>query len=426
MSMHSLAAAALAMTLAIAGCASERQVILDAGSGTADELQAQLELLQTIDQTPPVGGNRVTLLRDGGEAFPAMFAAMAAAKDSINLEYYTFDDVRSGGRALADILLDRLSDGVSVNVIYDAFGSNATAPEFLDRLRQAGAVLTAFNPNPLAHGHLDNPNDRDHRKIMVVDGRIAFVGGINLDHVYENPVMSGAVDDPARSYWRDTVARIEGPVVADLQRVFLDTWTHQKGVPLPPRNWFPAVAPTGNQTVRILASSPGDDQPLFYISLLRAMRAARHSIGMSTGYFVPTPQVREELVGAVRRGVQVRLLLPSRSDSADALAAGRAAYDDLLDAGIKIYEVQNAVLHSKFVVIDGVWLAIGSSNIDRRSVVFNNEVDAVVLGPRAVEGDTLLDKDVADAKEIDLKTWRSRPVSDRLHELRVKLWEFLL
>jgi cardiolipin synthase len=412
------------LCILLAGCASERQVALGDGTASSDDLQAQREVQQSIDRVPPVNGNRVELLRDGAAAFPAMFAAMRHAKDSINLEYYTFDDVRSGGQTLGDVLVDRLRHGVAISIIYDAYGSNATPRAFIDRLAQAGAVMIAFNPNPLARGKLDSPNDRDHRKIMVVDGRIAFTGGINLDHVYENAPATGA--DPDHPYWRDTAVRITGPVVADLQRIFFDIWEKQKGPPLPPRHWFPAPAATGDETIRTLASEPGDGQPLYYVWQLNALHAARHSIGLSTGFFVPTHQEREELAKASRRGVRVRLVLPSHGDSEDSIAAGRATYGDLLEAGVTIYEVHNAVLHSKFVIIDGVWMAIGSSNFDHRSAMFNNEIDAVVLGSGVAEGEALLDQDIAMSKEVSLQTWRARSLGERLREWRARLWEFLL
>ena len=417
----------LVLCILLTGCASEREVVIGSGSASPDDLQVQREVLRDIDKNPAVDGNRVDLLRDGVQAFPAMFAAMRRARDSINLEYYTFDDVRFDGQTLGDVLVDRLRHGVSVSIIYDAFGSNATPRAFHDRLAQAGAVMVAFNANPLARGKIDSPNDRDHRKIIVVDGRIGFMGGINFDHAYENPVSAGAAaGDSERAYWRDTSVRMTGPVVADLKRVFFDTWTKQNGPALRPRHWFPKLEPADDETVRILASEPGDDHPLYYVWLLHAIHAARRSISLSTGYFVPSHQEREELAKAARRGVQVRLVLPSRGDSDSAIAAGRAAYGDLLEAGAKIYEVRDAVLHSKFIIIDSVWMAIGSSNFDHRSAVFNNEIDAVVLGSRVADGEALLNQDIAMSKEIDLRTWRARPISERLREWRARLLEFLL
>ena len=252
-----------------------------------------------------------------------------------------------------------------------------------ERLRAAGARTLAFNPlNPAEARAGWAPNDRDHRKIMVVDGRIGMTGGVNLDRVYENPceVAAAAEQDPAEACWRDAALRIEGPAVAGLQKLFLETWEKQRGPPLPPRDWFPKLEPRGPARVRILGSVPGEKRPRFYVTLLTAIAAARQRLWLTTGYFVPTWQQRHALRQAARRGVQVRLLLPSISDSADALAAQRAAYDDMLEAGIEIREVQGAVLHAKLVVADGVWSAIGSSNFDRRSVAWNNEVDAIVLG----------------------------------------------
>ena len=407
----------------LAGCTSERTVALDGVSASPDDLQVQRAVQRDLEQAPPVDGNRVDLLRDGTQAFPAMFDAMQHARDSINLEFYTFDDVRSGGRTLGDVLVDRLHHGVAVSVIYDAFGSNTTPAAFIDRLARAGARMVVFNDNPLADGRFHSPNDRDHRKLLVIDGRVGFMGGINLDHVYEYREPSEGADRP---WVRDTAVRITGPVVADLQRAFFRTWTQQHGPPLPARNWFPPLAPTDDETIRILASQPGDDKPLYYVWLLHALHAARRSISLSTGYFVPTHQEREELVRAARRGVRVRLVLPSQSDSDAAIAAGRAAYGDLLKAGAKIYEVQNAVLHSKFIIIDGVSMAIGSSNFDRRSAVFNNEIDAIVLGSRVADGEALFDQDIAMSKQIDLQTWRSRPIGERLQEWHARLWEFLL
>jgi len=413
----------IVLCILLGGCTSEQTVVLGTGSAPSDDLQVQRTVQRDIDRAPPVDGNRVDLLRDGAQAFPAMFEAMQHAQDSINLEFYTFDDVRSGGRSLGDVLVDRLRHGVAVSIIYDAIGSNDTPAAFIDRLARAGARMVVFNYDPFADGKFESPNDRDHRKLLVVDGQIGFMGGINLDHVYEARVPSGGDDRP---WVRDTAVRITGPVVADLQRVFFRTWTQQHGPPLPSRNWYPTLAPTDDETVRILASQPGDDKPLYYVWMLHALHAARQSISLSTGYFVPTHQEREELARAARRGVRVRLVLPSQSDSEDAIAAGRAAYGDLLEAGVKIYEVQNAVLHSKFIIIDGVWMAIGSSNFDRRSAVFNNELDAIVLGSRVADGEALFDQDIAMSKEIDLQAWRSRPIGERLLEWRARLWEFLL
>ena len=305
----------LAVLVAVlaAACATEPVVQLRPGAA----VQATVE--------PAVPGNRVTILRDGAGTFQAMFAALAAARESINLEYYTFDDVHWQGQSIGELLTAKLAAGVAVNVIYDGFGSSGTDPAFLDRLRQAGARLAVFGPLGLpAVATLHNPIDRDHRKIMIIDRRTAFVGGVNLDRVYENPRLAGnGNDDPSAAYWRDTDARIDGPAVAALQRLFMATWQQVKGPPLPALDWTPPVGVQGDQAVRIIGSEPSEARPLYYAAQLEAVRGARRSISLSTGFFVPSHQEVEELERAARRGVRVRLILPAYSEFDD--RAGRRA-----------------------------------------------------------------------------------------------------
>ncbi len=416
----------MAATLSVAAACATEPVVVVGTWAPDDALQAQGALQEAVGGERAVPGNRVTILRDGSGTFQAMFAALAAARDHINLEYYIFDDVHWQGQSVGDLLAAKLAAGVAVDVIYDGYGSSGADPGFLDRLRQAGARLVVFGP--IGPGTLHNPNDRDHRKIMIIDGRTAFVGGVNLDRVYENPRIAGnGNDDPSAAYWRDTDARIDGPAVAALQRLFMQTWKQANGPELPARDWFPPVPADGGQTVRIIGSVPSDDRSLYYLDRLSAEHAVRRSISLSTGYFVPAHQEVEELERAARRGVRVRLILPAQSDSKSALAAGRAAYGDLLAAGVEIYEMPNAVLHSKLEVIDGVWTAIGSSNLDHRSAVFNNEVDAIVLGRETANTvEALLDADTARSTRIALQAWRNRPFIEREHEFFVRFWEWWL
>lgn len=417
------------LALLLTGCASTPLVPLGADPPT-DALQYQLALDAALNRNRARPGNSVTLLRNGTQTFPAMFAAMAQARDSIDLEYYIFQDVHTGGDSLGDLLERKLQGGVAVNVIMDGYGSRNTDPAFLARLRQDGARLLVFHPlTPAAMLALKNPNDRDHRKIMVIDGRVAFVGGINLDRVYENQPDPTAAErgDAKHAFWNDTDARIEGPAVADLQRLFFATWANQGGPAVVARSYYPVPRTAGNQTVRIIGSVPRDDKPLYYATFLTALHAAKHSVDLSTGFFVPTHQEREELARAARRGVAVRLVLPSVSSVPEALAAGRAAYGDLLEAGVHIWEIQGVVLHSKFATIDGVWTAVGSSNLDRRSVVFNDEVDALIFGREtATAARALFDSDIARSHAITLAQWRHRAFSERLSEFYARFWQFLM
>jgi cardiolipin synthase len=382
-------------------------------AGAAGMLKRHTAIEEAVAETPLVAGNATRLLIDGQETFAAMFAAIHAAKVSINLEYYIAEDVASGGEQLGDLLLAKRRDGVAVNMLYDSFGSNATPKEFFQRLRDGGVQVAEFNPfNPITF------NFRDHRKILVVDGVRAIVGGINLSTTYQSSAGSGGAGGKSAAYWRDTDLEIDGPAAGELQKLFLKHWQEQKGPPLDPALYLPVIRPQGSEVVRIIGSTPDEKMPRFYVTLLSAIRNAEKNVWLSAAYFVPTDQEEEDLIAAARRGVDVRLLLPSDSDSKMALAVGRSHYGYLLEAGAKIYEVQNEVLHSKTASIDGVWTAVGSSNFDPRSVVFNDEVDAIVLGSATADDfERMFQKDLARARMIDRETWRRRPLSQRLLEL---------
>jgi cardiolipin synthase len=357
-----------------------------------------------------------------------LFDALATARDSINLEYFIFDDVQWGGHSVSEVLLRARGRGVKVNVIYDAYGSRNTPGALFATLKQAGVKVVTFNPlDPLEARAGWSPNDRDHRKIAVIDGRVGFTGGINLDKVYENPPSAGIPPDGdmSRAYWRDVMVRIDGPAVAELQKLFFGTWTAQKGPTVDPANYFPPLPRTGVQTVRMIGSSPGDRKPLYFVSLMTAVRNARRSAMLSSGYFVPPTQERHDLRDAARAGVDLQLVTPSRSDLEDAVYAARASYGDLLEAGAHIYELQGAVLHAKLATVDSVWSVVGSSNLDRRSVVFNNEVDAIILGhDTAAQVEAVLRDYIADSREITLQAWSDRSVGERWRELEARVWQY--
>ena len=398
--------------------------------GDAGVLKRHLIIEQAVAEDPLIAGNRTRILRDGPDAFRAMFAAIQGAKSNVNLEYFILEDVESDGQLLGDLLVARLQDGIAVNIIYDSYGSSSTPAALFDRLRQAGAKVVEFNPiNPLKAKENYAPNDRDHRKILVVDGATAIVGGVNLSTTYQsNPLgKSGPPEGKPVEHWRDTDLQIDGPVVAQLQRLFFDHWTSQKGPPLAMTGYFPLVPPRGSDVVRILGSTPDHAVPRYYVTLLSAIRNAERSISICAAYFVPTHQELEDLSDAARRGIVVRLLLPDRSDSEQAIAVAHSHYSDLLAAGVKIYETHDLVLHSKTIVIDGVWSVIGSSNFDQRSVLFNDEVDAVVLGSGTAQAmEKRFDDDLANAHQIDAAAWGQRPFRKKVNEMLSRLWPPLL
>ena len=398
-------------------------------SGNLDILDRQIALEQTIVGSPLMVGNRVVLLQDGPATYQAMFAAIRKAKDHVNVESYIFEagDV---GQQFADLLLDRQGQGIQVNVIYDSLGTLGTPKAFFDRLKQAGVRVLEFNPlNPLATNKLWSLNHRDHRKLLVVDGRTAFLGGINISSVYSTgsaPSSRGAEVD-ATSGWRDTDIQIDGPVVAEFQKLFLQTWERQKGPPLPQRSYLPQIAPQSTEIVRAIGSTPDDPYSLIYLTLISAITNAEKLVHITNAYFVPDPQLVKALLDAAARGVDVRLVLPAHSDSQEAFYAGRSHYTDLLRGGVKIYERRGALLHVKTATVDGVWTSVGSSNLDWRSALDNDEINAVIVGREfAQKMQAEYAKDVAASDEIKLETWNRRPLLDRLREIRARLWGHLL
>ena len=401
------------------------------GPAAQDLLQRHLAVEEAVAETPLIAGNKTRVLPDGATTFKAMFDVIRGAQHHINLEYFIFEDVKSGDLSLGDLLVAKQRQGVQVNILYDGYGSMETPQIFFDRLAREGIHVVQFNPlNPLdAKGLSYAPNDRDHRKILVVDGAAAIVGGVNLSTAYtsggSNPTAR-AVATPALP-WRDTDIQIEGPAVAQLQHLFLDHWQAQQGPELDSSSFFPGAPAKGNEVVRILGSTPDHSVPRFYVTLLSAIRTAEKRIWLNTAYFVPTHQEMEDLIEAARRGVDVRLEVPDASDSDLSIDVQHSRYEDLLEVGVQIFETHDEILHSKSAAIDGVWSVIGSSNFDHRSVLFNDEVDAVVVGNETAKAlEALFTKDFASARRIDLAAWKARPFSQKIRELFARLTQSML
>ncbi len=416
--------------------AAESQAVLARlAENTADAtlLQRHAAIEQAVADTELVAGNRTRVLRDGPDSFRAIFAAIRSARDHVNLEYYILEDVESDGARLGDLLAAKLGQGVAVNIIYDSYGSIETPVEFFDRLRDAGAAVIAYNPiNPLEAGEGYAPNARTHRKILVADGRRAVIGGVNLSADYSSraPGLSSLPEAPEgepRYHWRDTALELDGPIVAQIQTVFLEHWEVQGGRGLGELALFPEIKAESDEVVRIIGSSPDQGLPNYYLTLLSAIRTAEKNVWLTAAYFVPTEQALDDLEEAAERGIDVRLLLPGVSDSEDAINVAQSHYGDLLEAGVKIWEAHDVILHAKTATVDGVWSVIGSSNFDHRSVLFNDEIDAVVLGSdTAAQLEAMFQADTEAARPIDLATWRQRPFGQRLDEFFSRLWESML
>jgi len=393
------------------------------GADPAHALDLMRQQGERFAQVPFVGGNRVELLVDGPTSFAALSEAIRSAKTRIDMESYEFD-AKAGGE-FSDMLLAARGRGVEVNLIYDAWGAADTPATLFDHLRRGGVQVLEFNPmHPNGRVPVEL-NKRDHRKLLCIDGMLAITGGVNISQVYENaPRPQGT--DPEQQAWRDTDVRIEGPVVAQFERYFMETWRQQRGPALADPPPTPKT-PVGNVTTQAIDGAPDSEQPLIYRTLLAAIELSQKSVHLTTGFFVPTPDLSRALIAAARRGVDVQLVIPGESTSSAAVAAGRSQYGELLEAGVGIHERQMKVLHAKTAVVDGQWSAVGSSNLDWRSTVWNNEIDAIILGPEfGARMEAMFKDDIAASHAIDLQSWRRRGVGERFREFRAKIVETLL
>jgi cardiolipin synthase A/B len=388
-----------------------------------DVLGRHIAVVESVTESPLTKGNKVTLLADGENAYVAMFKIMQNAKDHINLESYIIEDDEAG-RKFADLLLQRQANGVQVNLIYDSVGSINTPAAFFRRLREGGIQVVEFNTiNPLKTVGKWGLTKRDHRKILIVDGKVAIMGGINISEVYSSGLFRRKQNEKAPIHWRDTDIQIEGPAVAEFQKLFLDTWQKQKGPKLSERNYFPDLKEPGKALVRVVGSTPGVTNRIPFIVYVSALSFAEHSIHITNSYFIPDVQIMKALTDAAERGVDVKIILPGTTDSQLALYAQRSSYSGLLKSGVKLYEHSTSLLHAKTAVIDEVWSTVGSTNMDKMSMLTNNEVNAVILNREfAVEMENMFVRDLADSRQIQWEEWKQRPLALRIKEWFVHLF----
>jgi cardiolipin synthase A/B len=393
-----------------------------AAVGDTSLLDYHLAAMRDIGAPPLLTGNAVQLLVDGPKTYQAMFAAIEKARRYVFVESFIFEEAVEGDRRLSRLLADARRRGVHIYVIYDAVGSLTTDTEFLENLREADIALCAFNPlNPL-DDRFSGVNHRDHRKIVVVDGEQAFAGGINFSHAYRIASKQArgrgfskqqAIDQG----WRDTHIGIRGTGARHLEQLFRETWARSEceGDISPP---VPEEVVRGGETlVQIVASTPKDDHNVIYATMLSVITYAQKSVDVTMAYFVPDDTLERALRDAAKRGVIVRLILPAYSDFSGVFYAGRAHYADLLKSGVRLYELKSAFLHSKSIVVDGVWSSIGSTNFDWRSFVHNDEISVCVIDEGfAREMAQMFAADLAESREITLSSWKKRGLKERLKE----------
>ncbi len=396
---------------------------LEQSGAVTNIFEKHLALEAEIAGTPLVVGNKVEILVDGPTTYTAMFASIENAKDHINMETFIIEDDEIGQR-FSELLIRKQMEGVQVNLVYDSVGSINTPRAFFKPLLDAGVNVLEFNPiNPLYARKGWQVNMRDHRKLLIVDGEIAFIGGVNISSVYSSGSFGKARSSTEGTPWRDTHLLMKGPVVSEFQKLFMATWSAQSGNTLSPANYFPEPGNKGSEVVRAIGSSPDEPYSQIYVTLLSAINSAETLIFITNAYFVPDFQLLAALKEAAMRGVDVRLLLPGKTDSAMVFHASRSYYDELLSAGVKLYGRRNALLHAKTMTIDGVWSTVGSTNLDWRSFVHNQEINATILGQAfGAEMQKMFEHDLQHSRQITLEQWRKRPLNARLKEKAARLW----
>lgn len=383
------------------------------------------DIHESATGVPLTNGNAVELLPDGPSTYREMLRAIREATDHVHLQSYTFIDGEAAEQ-FVELLVEKAQNGVAIKILFDALGSFEISSDLISKLRNSGVKVRSFQRS------LDlrfwRMHQRDHRKMLVVDGQIGFVGGINITDEYlsEKSAFDNSSQTPADRGWHDLHALTRGPVVADLQRLFLSVWLNMGRDVSVENRLFPALAQEGSCLASIVASDRLDSESRIVDGQIAAIQAATRSVLITHAYFVPPREFVDALTEAVNRGVEVTLILPSFSDNPPALYASHAHFEELLVVGIRIFQFKPSMLHSKTMVVDSLWLTIGSSNLDIRSLEHNNEANLVVIDANlAQEMTKRFTDDLEKSDEVILDDWLARSVFQRIKEraaLVLKYW----
>jgi cardiolipin synthase len=355
-----------------------------------------------------VPGNLVEDLENGEEIFPAMLEAIRAAQKTITFETYIYWSGDIGTR-FADALVERARAGVAVKVMVDWAGSMKMEDALLQRLKDAGVEVHQYRP--LKWYNLGRLNNRTHRKLLVVDGSVAFTGGVGIADQWE-----GHAQDP--EHWRDLHFRIRGPVVAQVQAAFNDNWIKTTGVVLNGADYFPPLERVGEMDAHMFIASPAGGSESMHLMYLMAIAAAERSIDLEAAYFVPDELIIKALVAARLRGVRVRVIVPGKHIDSDTVRlASKAHWGDLLLAGVEIHEYQPTMMHNKLLVVDGLMVSVGSTNFDLRSFRLNDEASLNVYDPAfAARMTEVFEADLKPTVRYDYEKWKARPLKEKLFE----------
>jgi cardiolipin synthase A/B len=355
-----------------------------------------------------VGGNRVQALHNGDQIFPAMLKAIREARDTVLFETFIYWSGEIGDE-FAKALSERAKAGVRVHVLLDWLGSIKVDGDVVDRMREAGVRVHRFHP--LRWYNLGRMNNRTHRKLLIVDGRIGFTGGVGIA-----PPWTGNAQD--EDHWRDSHFRVEGPVVAQMQSVMLSNWNKTTGVILHGQDYFPPPREAGSQPAQMFHSSRSGGSESMQLMYLIAITAAVKTIDIASAYFVPDEAARKALVAAMARGVRVRVITPGKKiDQQTVRHASRALWGGLLKAGMEMYVYQPTMYHCKMVIVDGLLASVGSTNFDPRSFHLNDEANLNVYDPAfAAELTQVFEHDMQRCKRVSLEHWQQRPVWEKASE----------
>ena len=353
-------------------------------------------------------GNKVTDLQNGDQIFPAMLDAIASAQRTITFETYIYwsGDI---GQKFADALAERARVGVKVKVMLDWAGSIKMEDTLLEEMQSAGVEVHQYRP--LRWYNLGRLNNRTHRKLLVVDGKIGFTGGVGIADQWEGDAQD--VD-----HWRDMHFRIEGPAVSQIQAAFNDNWIKTTGVVLNGEDYFPALPHAGDMDAHMFIASPAGGSESMHLMYLMAIAAAEHSIDLQAAYFVPDELMLNALKAARHRKVRVRIILPGEHTDSDSVRlASKAQWGELLLAGVEIYEYQPTMMHNKLLIVDKVMTSVGSTNFDERSFRLNDEASLNIYDPAfAAHMTEVFEADLKPTVRYTYQAWRARPLKEKLFE----------
>ncbi|HEX4234377.1 MAG TPA: phospholipase D-like domain-containing protein [Caldimonas sp.] len=367
-----------------------------------------LHVMGVLLGPPVVSGNRYQVLVNGDRIFPSMLQAIRGAKQTIDFETYIY---WSGaiGKEFADALAERARAGVRVHVLLDWVGSQKMEDALLDELKSAGVEIQKYHPPHWSQ--LGRLNNRTHRKLLVVDGTIGFTGGVGVAEQW-----TGDAQDP--EHWRDTHFRVEGPVVAQMQGVFMDNWIKTAGAVLHSAGYFPPIAPLAGGPAQVFSSSPSGGSASMELMYLLAITSANRTIRLSSSYFVPNEMAVKSMVAAMKRGVKLQIIVPGKHiDTETVRSASKARWGDLLAAGAEIYEYQPTMYHCKVMIVDEYLVSTGSTNFDDRSFRLNDEANLNLYDAAfAAEQVRIFAADLARSRRVTLAEWQQRPLKDKLLE----------